>query len=191
MKGKLRNVVVRIKLAEYSHNKTNMDAFTFRATVTSRGYHVYKTTSWTNAKVGDKVAVELQTTAFSIETDPYACAIRVKNKYFSNLITAGHIPREISPHVHFFIKTEDGKVNGHVKSLTYRPSSIPSGGLEIPLKLTFSYGQRETLDIMNAFINSLYDWNYTDIVNPEENEENDEENTDDEDFVTATTSAMM
>ena len=47
----------------------------------------------------------------------------------------------------------------------------------------FSCGQRETLDIMNAFVNSLYDWNYTGIVNPEENEENEEENTDDEDFV--------
>ena len=36
---------------------------------------------------------------------------------------------------------------------------------------------------MNALVNSLYDWNYTGIVNPEENEENDKENTDDEDFV--------
>ena len=35
---------------------------------------------------------------------------------------------------------------------------------------------------MNAFVNSLYDWNYTGIVNPEENEENDK-NADDEDFV--------
>ena len=33
---------------------------------------------------------------------------------------------------------------------------------------------------MNTFVNSLYDWNFTDIVNPEEN---DEENTDDEYFV--------
>ena len=36
---------------------------------------------------------------------------------------------------------------------------------------------------MNAFVNSLYDWNYTCIVNQKGNEENDEENTDDEDFV--------
>ena len=57
------------------------------------------------------------------------------------------------------------KVNGYVKSLTYRPASIPSGGLEIPLQLTFLCGQRETLDIMNGFVNSLYDWNYTGIVN--------------------------
>ena len=36
---------------------------------------------------------------------------------------------------------------------------------------------------MNAFVNSLYEWNYTGIDNPKENEENEEENTDDEDFV--------
>ena len=77
---------------------------------------------------------------------------------------------------------KDRKVNGHVKSLTCRSSPIPSRSLEIPLQLTFSCWQRETLDIMNAFASSLYDWNYTGIVNPEENEENDE-NTDDEDFV--------
>ena len=85
MNGKLRNVVVRIKSAGYSHKKTNMDAFTFTATVASRGYQVYKTTSWIIAKVGDKVTVT------SLETDPYGCAIRIKNKYFSNRITVGHI----------------------------------------------------------------------------------------------------
>ena len=36
---------------------------------------------------------------------------------------------------------------------------------------------------MNPFVNSVYDWNYTGIVNSEENEKNDEENTEDEDFV--------
>ena len=42
MKGKLRNVVGSIKSTGYSHNKTNMNAFTFTATVASRSYHVYK-----------------------------------------------------------------------------------------------------------------------------------------------------
>ena len=35
---------------------------------------------------------------------------------------------------------------------------------------------------MNALVSSLYDWNYTGIVNPEEIEENDE-NTDDKNFI--------
>ena len=77
MKGKLKNVIT-IKWTEYSHSTTNMDAFTFTATVASRGYHIYKTTSWINATVGNKVTVELETTASSLETNPYACAIRIK-----------------------------------------------------------------------------------------------------------------
>ena len=67
-----------------------MDSFTFPATVPSSCYHVYKTTSWINPKVGDKVTVELETTTSSLETNPYACAIRMKNKYFSNLFSWTH-----------------------------------------------------------------------------------------------------
>ena len=74
----MRNVVWT-KSTEYSHNKTSMDSFTFTATVASRGYHLYETKSWKNAKVGDKVTVELETTAPSLETDPYASGLRIKN----------------------------------------------------------------------------------------------------------------
>ena len=144
-----------------------MDAFNFTTTVASRGCRVCKTTSQINAKVGDKVTVELETTASSLETNPCACGIRIKNKYFSSLITVEHISRETSWHVYFFIMTEGGKVNGHVNPLTCRPSFILSGGLEIPLQLTFLCRQREILDIMNAFVNSLYDWNYIGIIDQE------------------------
>ena len=36
---------------------------------------------------------------------------------------------------------------------------------------------------MNSLANSVCDWNYTAIVNTEENEKHDGENTDDKDFV--------
>ena len=36
-------------------------AYSFTAAVASRGYHVYKNTSWTNAKVREKVTVEMET----------------------------------------------------------------------------------------------------------------------------------
>ena len=101
--------------------------------------------------MGEKVTVEMETKKFSLEVDPYACAIKIKNRFFDSLITVGHIPREISRQLHFFIKTEDGKVIGHVKSLTYRPSPIPSGGSEIPLQLTFTCDDKLTLDLMNGF----------------------------------------
>ena len=123
----------------------------------------------------------------SPEVNPYACAIKIKNRFFDSLITVGHIPREISRHVHFFIKTEDGKVIGHVKSLTYRPSPIPSGGLEIPLQLTFTCDDKLTLDLMNGFVKSLYDWNYTGLVQDNNDQDDYEEESDsDADFVANT-----
>ena len=54
--------------------------FSFKAIIASRGYHVYKETSWSNAKVNDKVKGELETGAKSLSTDPFACAI--KASYF-------------------------------------------------------------------------------------------------------------
>ena len=35
--------------------------FYFEAIITSRGYHVYQETSWSNAKLNDGVKVELET----------------------------------------------------------------------------------------------------------------------------------
>ena len=58
---------------------------------------------------------ELEMKESSLETDPYATTIRIKNKTFDNLITAGHIPRERSQHVHFFVITKGKKINEHVK----------------------------------------------------------------------------
>ena len=153
-------------------------AHSFTATVASRGYHVYKNTSWTNAKVGEKVTVEMETKKSSLEVDPYAYAIKIKNRFFDSLITVWHIPCEILRHVHFFIKTEGGKIIGHVKSLTYRPSSIPWGGLEIPLQLTFTCDNILTVDLMNEFVKSLYHWNYTGLVQDSNDEDDDEEESD-------------
>ena len=70
--------------------------FYFKAIIASRGYHVYKETSWSNAKINEEVKVELETNTKSLSTDPYACAIKTKNPYFNDWKTVGHIPREIS-----------------------------------------------------------------------------------------------
>ena len=40
---------------------------------------------------------------------------------FGSLTTVGHISREISQHVEFFINTEDRNINGHINCLKYRP----------------------------------------------------------------------
>ena len=52
--------------------------YSFEAKITSRGYHVYKSTTWDNAKEGDEVQAEIKTNKDSIKVDPYAFAIRVQ-----------------------------------------------------------------------------------------------------------------
>ena len=157
-------------------------AYSFTATVASRGYHVYKNTSCTNARVVEKVTVEMEK-KISLEVDPHARAIKIQNRFFESLINVGHTPREISRHVHFFIKTEGAKIIGHVKSLTYRPSTTPPRGLEIPLQLTFTCDDKLTLDLMNGLVKSLYDWNYNGLVQDNNDEDDDEESGSNIDFV--------
>ena len=52
-------------------------------------------------------------------------------------------------------------------------SLIPSGGLEIPLQLTFTCDNKLTLGLMNGFVKSLYDWNYTTGLVQDNNDEDD------------------
>ena len=78
----------------------------FQAKIASRGYHVYKYTTWVDAREGDEVRVDIETNKESIKVDPYACAIRVKERFFGAMKTVGHIPREISRHAYFFIKNK-------------------------------------------------------------------------------------
>jgi len=42
----------------------------------SRGYHVFKDTTWSGAKVNDPVKIELETNPNSITRDPYSYAVR-------------------------------------------------------------------------------------------------------------------
>ena len=65
--------------------------------------------------------------------------VKAKENYFDGWETVGHVPVEISRYTCFFIKKENGKINGNVKPLNYNPSPIPFGGLELPLEETFSY----------------------------------------------------
>ena len=102
--------------------------FAFKAIIASRGYHVYKERSWSNAKFDDKVKVEFETDAKSLSAGPCACAI-ARHSYFVGWKTVGHIPREISRYVYFSIKQRNGKVFETLKSLKYKASPIPSGGL--------------------------------------------------------------
>ena len=126
--------------------------YNFKAIIASRGYHVYKETSWSNAKTNEEVKVELETNTTSFSADPYACAIKTKNPYFSDWKTVGHIPREISRYVYFFIEEENGNVSGTIKSLKCKSFPIPSGGLKVPLLLKFFAKDKWVVDNMEKFV---------------------------------------
>ena len=110
-------------------------SFSFQTKVASRGFHIYKITSWENVNIGQEISVQFETNKDFKKIDPYCCAI--KTMVSGKLETVGHIPREVSKHIYFYIKEEGGRTDGSVLSTRYRPSPIPSGGLEIPLMMTF------------------------------------------------------
>ena len=149
--------------------------FYFKAIIGSRAYHVYKETSWSNAKINEEVKVELETNTTSLSTDPYPCVIKTKNPYFNDWKTVGHIPRKISRYVYFFIKEENGNVSETLKSLKHKLSPIPSGGLEVPLLLKFSAKDKWVVDTIDEFVLNFYSYGNLSIVNNEDDDE-DEDN---------------
>ena len=123
-------------------------------------------------KINEEVKVELETNT-TLSTDPYACAIKTKNPYFNDWKTVGHIPREISRYVYFFIKEKNGNVSGTPKSLKYKPSPIPSGGLEVPLLLKFSAKDKWVVDTMEEFVLNFYSYEYSGNLSIADNEDDD------------------
>ena len=77
----------------------------------------------------------------------------------------------------FSSKKENGKTTGNIKSLNYKPSPIPSGGLEIPLQLTFSCPMEWVRDKLKDFIDDFYSYDFTGILhNDESSDDSDIEN---------------
>ena len=151
--------------------------FYFKAIIASRGYHVYEETSWSNAKINEDVKVELETNT-TLSINPYACTIKTKNPYFNDWKTVGHIPREISRYVYFFIKEENGNVSGTLKYLKYKPSPIPSGRLEVPLLLKFSAKDKWVVDTMEEFVLNFYSYEYSGNLSIADNEDDNEDDND-------------
>ena len=132
--------------------------YSFQATVAAWGYHVYKNTTWDQAKVVDKVLVEIESDKKCKEIDPHCCSIRTSVK--QQIKTVGHILREISWHVYLFLKDENSRIDGTVKSIDYRTSPIPAGGLEIPLTLNFKCPRYIIHTKMKEFMSTLYSFDY-------------------------------
>lgn len=102
----------------------------FEMPCASRGYHVYREI-WKPA-LGEHLQMSQE---LGNVHDPFAIAIKVKIRgRLTNDEIAGHIPREISRFCHYFLNY-GGTLEGRVQNAKYRPSPIPSGGLEIPIIL--------------------------------------------------------
>ena len=129
--------------------------YCFEAIITSRGFHVYKDTTWSRAKVGDEVKVEVESNLKSITRDPYSCAIKAKHEYYIGWKTVGHIPRETLRYVYFFIKQEGGRVYEKLKSIKYKPP-IPAGGLDVSLLLKFEAQEKWVMDALDEFVENFY-----------------------------------
>ena len=127
-------------------------SFSFQTKVASRGSHIYKNTTWEN--IGHEISVQLKTSEDSKKIYPYCCA--TKKMVSGKLETVGNIPREVSRHTYFYIKEKGECIDGSVLSIRYRPSAIPSGGLEIPLTITFRSPRYITHDKVKDFMSKRY-----------------------------------
>ena len=122
-------------------------------------------TTWTDIYDGEKVIIHRETNDVSLQHDRYACAVkRIKDGRgllvdVPQLATVGHIPLEVSKHCHYFM-CHGGEINGVVEDSRHRLSPIPSGGLEIKLKLTFK-GLGDIVYKMKQLIRESYSWEYT------------------------------
>ena len=61
--------------------------FSFDSEIAFRGYHVYRNSTWQNAKSGHKLKVERDTNKSSKSIDPYASAIKIKHQFFDTWLS--------------------------------------------------------------------------------------------------------
>ena len=128
--------------------------------VASRGYHFYNQTNWATEDQypGRQVFITHETCPTSRLCDPYSCAVQIRYEgtYRDRLDTVGHIPRETSRFVFYFIEM-GCIVEGIVADISHRRSPIPSGGLEIKLKLYFRHSSISLVEQLGSFI-ARYDY---------------------------------
>ena len=123
----------------------------FSAEVGSRGYHVYRETSWRNIHLHQHVVVLKEVNNISIDIDPYCCRITIKRVDRIGPVTVGHVPRELSRFIFYFIQ-EGGSVTGTVASTTPRISPIPEGGLEVPILMHFTHENKAISSKMEILV---------------------------------------
>ena len=118
-----------------------------------RGFHIYRSI-W-SPKLKQMLQVEQE---LGNVHDPFAISFGAKIPgKLTDFEVVGHIPREISRFCHYFINYR-GKLEARVRNMMYRPSPIPSGGLEIPILLVVKKGTSSSavFQKMENFIKEYY-----------------------------------
>ena len=136
---------------------------TLRRKIASRGWHVYGKTVWSNPRRGEFVFAEKENNPEALLADYHSVSWKRK---FINRLTAdvvGHVPREISRVIWYFI-THGGSVTGTVHSPAHYPSPIAQRGLEILLECEFKIDVTK-MDLLKR-LEEILDRNYRD---PSEN----------------------
>ena len=125
----------------------------FEIACASRGFQVY-CKLW-KPKLRKKLQIDQEIGNIH---NPFAISLGAKivGKLTDNEIV-GHIPREISHFCHYFINY-GRKLELRVTCTNYRPSPIPSGGLEIPILLIARKGDstEEIFEKMEDLLRSYY-----------------------------------
>ena len=143
----------------------------------TRGFHVYKSSEWKDIKIGGHVTIERETSQEPLKVYRYCCAVKrtkADGVVAPIKLTVGHVPLEVSRFCHYFL-ANGGTICWIDDDTRPRRSLIPSGGLEIKLKLKFQVPAKFA-DKMRVLIRNAYDYNF-DEVNADDDDA-DEENED-------------
>ena len=98
---------------------------------------LYRETSWRKIHLHQHVVVLKEVSNISIDIDPYCCRIAIKRVDRMGPAAVGHVPRELSRFIFYFIK-KGCPVTGTVAKTTPRISPIPEGWLEVPILMHFT-----------------------------------------------------
>ena len=132
---------------------------TLRRRNASRGWHVYGKTMWKEPKRGEFVFAEKELNEEALLYDTFSVAWKRKLTTKVNADVVGHLPREISRAVWFFI-THGGSLTGKVHSPKYYPSPIAQRGLEILIDCEFKMDASKL--ILVERLQEIIDTNYKD-----------------------------
>lgn len=125
--------------------------------IASRGWHYYGKNTWKRPKKNETVFAEKETNKTALEDDPYSIAWKKKNNSKITCDVVGHVPKEISRAVFYFM-SRGGKVIGQVLEEQCYPSPIPKGGLEILLMVKFKIADenRKYMERLKEIISTNY-----------------------------------